>query len=116
MSLTLACASNPGQLRISPVSSPTSGFSMDAEPGHPGASGCGPLRGVCPPHRPPYLRGIWDRRPGEGDWGILPHALFSQDDLECSTMFGDFFFSTAFHTQGQLAPLLMGKFCGGRGE
>ena len=58
MSLTLACASNPGQLRISPVSSPTSGFSMDAEPGHPGASGCGPLRGVCPPHRPPYLRGI----------------------------------------------------------
>ena len=58
MSLTLACASNPGQLRISPVSSLTHGFSMDAEPGHPEASSCGSLHGVCPPHRPPYLRGI----------------------------------------------------------
>ena len=53
MSLTLACASNPGQLRISPVSSLPRGFSMDAEPGHHEASSYGSLHGVCPPTGPP---------------------------------------------------------------
>ena len=37
-----------------------------------------------------------DRKPGEGDRGILPRALFSQDDLECSTVFGDIFFQLLF--------------------
>ena len=105
----LTCASSPGQVRISPVSSPACGFSMDAKPGHPGASGCGPCVTSVHPTGPPIEGHPWDRRPGRDDWGILPHALFSQDDLELSTMFGDFF-PTASHIRGQLAPSMMGKF------
>lgn len=91
---------------------------MDAEPGHPGASGCGPcVRRLSTPQAPLFEGHPGTERPGEGDWGILPHALFSQDDLECSTVFGDFFFFfNCFSHPRTAGPTADGKFCGGQGE